>query len=151
MDHANITDLVRSAMVIATILFVAYKTEWCARQIWRVLRITLPTFGVLVEILLLARAPAFGIAVLVVAGVSIIYYMATYERRRQAKALHDVQCRLRYIGDPANRPLGPYETKLALLESKRLAALEAQAAKKAARANRPSFIQRFTKRSRCSG
>lgn len=98
MHNTDPADLARTAIVIATILFVAWKPEWCAKQIWRVLRIVLPVAGALIEILLLMDAPAFGVAVLIVIGVAGIYYVATYETRRQARNLRAWQCRLTHLG-----------------------------------------------------
>lgn len=97
-------DYIETPLVIATMLFVAWKIEWCAKQVWRMLRVLLPVAGVLFEIVLLTDAPAFGVAVLIVIGVAVIYYVATYERRRQARNLRAWQCGLTHLGPREKKP-----------------------------------------------
>ena len=99
-------DYIETPLVIATMLFVAWKIEWCAKQVWRMLRIVLPVAGVLFEIMLLQGAPAFGVAVLIVIGVATVYQIATYERRRQARNLHAWQCGLTPLGPQEKKPSG---------------------------------------------
>ena len=94
MHDTDPAEIARTALVIATILFVAWKPEWCAKQVWRVLRIVLPVAGALIEILLLKDAPAFGVAVLIIIAVAAVYYLATYEQRRQARNLREWHGRL---------------------------------------------------------
>ena len=94
-------DFIVTPIVIAILLFVAWKTEWCARQAWRILRVVLPLAAVVLEALLLVYAPVIGVFFLLIAIIAGAYYLATNEKRRQMRALALWKSRLIHIEPPA--------------------------------------------------
>lgn len=80
----TIPDFIVTPLVIAAMLFVAWKIEWVARHAWRVIRLILIIAVVPGEILLIAALPALGF---VVAAITIAFAVARYTCYVEKRAL----------------------------------------------------------------
>jgi hypothetical protein len=81
--HQEIPDLFVTPLAIATILFVAWRIEWCVRHAWRLIRIMLIIAVVPAEILLIAAVPILGVPV---AAVTMAFAVAMYTRFVERRA-----------------------------------------------------------------
>ncbi len=81
MHHTTPYDLIVTASVISTILLIACKPEWCARQVWRLLRVVVPAALVGLELELLFTAPHLTLALLAIA--LVCHGLWRFERARR--------------------------------------------------------------------
>ena len=85
MHHTTPYDLIVTTSVISAILLIACKPEWCARQLLRLARISVPIIGGIVVLFLVARFP--WTLLLVAIGAVIFRCSSLYDRGRQYLAL----------------------------------------------------------------
>jgi hypothetical protein len=116
MYHTTSYDLIVTASVISAILLIACKPEWCARQVWRVLRVVIPTALVLLEVDLLFTHTSAGLVLLAFALVGWRIWESTAEQRRIERNLKDWRAGLTSL----NPALGPYQRQAARWDARML-------------------------------
>lgn len=119
MHHTTPYDLIVTFSVISTILFIAWKPEWCVRHGWRLLHITLPFAVVALGIGILLGAPRGGVILLIIAAAVYAAWRLTGERRRISQNVAFWRSRLVSLNPET---MGPWERKAALWDAQMLEA-----------------------------
>ena len=114
MHHTTAYDLIVTASVIGIILLIACIPEWCARQVWRLLRAALP---VALGMGLLFGAPRVGVALLIIAAAVYAVWRLTAEQRRISQNIAFWRSRLVSLNPTT---MGPWERRATQLDAQML-------------------------------
>ena len=114
MYHTTLYDQIVTASVISAILLIACKPQWCARQVWRLLRAVLPFALVALGIGMLLGAPRVGIVLLIITAAVHAAWRLTAERRRINQNVGFWRSRLVSLNPET---IGPWERKAALWDA----------------------------------
>ncbi len=117
MQHTTPYDLIVTASVISAILFIAWKPEWCARQVWRVLRATLPFILVALGIGISLGTPRVAVVLLIIAAAAYATWRLTAERRRINRNIAFWRSRIVSL-NPGT--MGPWERRAAQWDAQML-------------------------------